>query len=91
VHPLTPTTYVDFDDIKKKVVCHWLAIFKAKASRPFPALRMAAESFLMRWQESGHPKRFRFLNAEQFGTIRAVQHFNRSPLGTAGNRLQYAV
>jgi hypothetical protein len=32
---------------------------------------MAAESFLMRWQESGHPKRFRFLNAEQFGTIRA--------------------
>jgi len=52
---------------------------------------MAAESFLMRWQESGHPKRFRFLNAEQFGTIRAVQHFNRSPLGTAGNRLQYAV
>jgi hypothetical protein len=33
-----------------------------------------------------NPKRFRFLNAESFGTILAVQ-----PLGRAGNRLQDAV
>jgi hypothetical protein len=37
------------------------------------------------------PKRFRFLNAEWFGTIRAVQPFNRFPLGRSGNRLQDAV
>jgi hypothetical protein len=40
-----------------------------------------------RRQGTGHTKRFRFLNAEQFGTIRAVQPFNRFPLATAGNRL----
>ena len=34
---------------------------------------------------------FRFLNAEQFGTIRAVQPINRFSLGRPGNRLQDAV
>jgi hypothetical protein len=37
------------------------------------------------------PKRFRFLNAERFGTILAVQPFNRFPLATARNRLQVAI
>jgi hypothetical protein len=34
---------------------------------------------------------FRFPNAEQLGTIRAVQPFNRFALATAGNRLQDAI
>jgi hypothetical protein len=36
-------------------------------------------------------KRFRFLNAEWFGTILAVRAFNRFPLGAARNRSQNAV
>ena len=28
--PLTPTTYEDFCNMKKKAVCHWLATFRAK-------------------------------------------------------------
>jgi hypothetical protein len=36
-------------------------------------------------------KRFRFLNAELFGTILAMQPFNRFPLVRARNRLQDAV
>ena len=39
----------------------------------------------------GAPKRFHFLNAEKFGTICAVQSFNRFPLSAAGNRLQDAI
>ena len=35
--------------------------------------------------------RFRFPNPEQFGTISAVQPFNRFPFVRAGNRLQDAV
>jgi hypothetical protein len=35
--------------------------------------------------------RLRFLNPEEFGTIRAVQPFNRFPLETARNRLQNTV
>jgi hypothetical protein len=34
---------------------------------------------------------FRFLNAEQFGTILAIQPFARFSLGRARNRLQNAV
>jgi hypothetical protein len=42
-------------------------------------------------QDAVVPKRFRFLNADQFGTILAVRRFNRFPLATARNRLQDAV
>jgi hypothetical protein len=46
----------------------------------FNARGWPQESSERRWQGQGHSKRFRFLNAEQVGTIRAVQRFNPFPL-----------
>jgi hypothetical protein len=60
-------------------------------NREIQRARLAAESLERAGRVKGHPKRFRFLNTEQFRTTRAVQPFNRFPLATARNRLQNAV
>jgi hypothetical protein len=58
-----------------------LVTFKAKASRLFPTRQRLPESFLIAGPQMIRPVGFRFLNAERFGTIRAVQPFNPfSPL-----------
>jgi hypothetical protein len=41
----------------------------------FNARGWPQESSERRWQGQGHSKRFRFLNAEQVGTIRAMKPF----------------
>jgi hypothetical protein len=50
--PLITSHLCRFRRYKEKAVCHWLATFKAKASRLFPARQRSPESFDSAWGTS---------------------------------------